>query len=263
MRGSRYTAQVRSVANFLLVACVSILAVHANANGADESEIRRGRFDITFTPAQLLDAETLASVAEFVDADEEITWKVHVPETYDSDKPAGLMVYISPSDRGYMPRGWQPVIDDQNFIWISADESGNNTKVGRRMLFAVLGTQVATLDYQIDNERVYLSGFSGGGKVSGMVAIHFANQFKGAIYICGAEFWNQTPPPLFEHVKTNRYVFLSGSNDFNLDLTKKIYRRYKNAGLTEIKLIVVPRMAHSNPDTKYFREAINYLDERE
>jgi predicted esterase len=254
---------MRILGSALILLCASIIVVHANANEADEPDIRRGQFDITFTPAQLLDAETLASVAEFVDADEEITWKMHVPESYDPAKPAGLMVYISPSDKGYMPRGWQPVIDDQNFIWISADQAGNETRVGRRMLFAVLGTQLAAVDYRIDEDRVYLSGFSGGGKVSGMVAIHFANKFKGAIYICGAEFWDQSPPPLFEQVETNRYVFLSGSNDFNLDLTKKIYRSYKGAGLSQIKLIVVPRMAHSNPNTKYFRQAVNFLDERE
>jgi predicted esterase len=254
---------MRILGSALILLCASIVVVYANANEADEPDIRRGQFDITFTPAQLLDAETLASVAEFVDADEEITWKMHVPESYDPAKPAGLMVYISPSDKGYMPRGWQPVIDDQNFIWIGADEAGNETRVGRRMLFAVLGTQLAALDYRIDDDRVYLSGFSGGGKVSGLVAIHFSNKFKGAIYICGAEFWDQSPPPLFEQVETNRYVFLSGSNDFNLDLTKKIYRSYKGAGLSQIKLIVVPRMAHSNPNTKYFRQAVNFLDERE
>ncbi len=175
---------MRILGSALILLCASIVVVHANANEADEPDIRRGQFDITFTPAQLLDAETLASVAEFVDADEEITWKMHVPESYDPTKPAGLMVYISPSDKGYMPRGWQPV-------------------------------------------------------------------------------WDQSRPTLFEQVETNRYVFLSGSNDFNLDLTKKIYRSYKGAGLSRIKLIVVPRMAHSNPNTKYFRQAVNFLDERE
>ena len=254
---------MRCVTNALVLLCALIISVFAHAEQAGEEEVLRGSFEVTFVPAQLLDAETLASVADFITEDEEITWEIHVPETYDAANPAGLMVYISPSDKGYMPRGWQPVLDEENFIWISANESGNKTKVGRRMVFAVLGPQIVKKHYQIDDDRVYLSGFSGGGKVSGMVAINFANLFRGAIYICGAEYWRQSPPTFFEHVKNNRYVFLSGGQDFNLDLTRKIYRRYKSAGLEGIKLIVVSKMGHQNPNEKYFRQAINFLDERE
>ncbi|MGI9271936.1 MAG: hypothetical protein ACR2QT_09180 [Woeseiaceae bacterium] len=241
--------------------CASAALAHAAET--TEADIRRGQFDVSFTPAQLLDAETLASVAEFVAADEEVIWKVHVPETYDPAEPPGLMVYISPSDSGWMPRGWQPVIDENNFIWISADNAGNESPVGRRMLFAVLGPQIIRQLYEIDNDRIYLSGFSGGGKVSGMVAIDFANLFRGAIYIGGAEHWRGSTPKYFEHVKNNRYVFLAGDRDFNLDLTKKIYRRYKSAGLDQIKLIVMPRSGHQNPDAGHFRQAINFLDTRE
>lgn len=241
---------------FVIVLSSPIITVHAQ-------DIRRGEFDITFTPAQLLDAETLASVAEFISADEEITWKMSVPESYDPSRPAGLVVYISPSDRGWIPRRWQPVMDDENLIWIGADNSGNDTVIARRMLFAVLGPSIVRQDYEIHSDRIYLSGFSGGGKVSGMVATNFANLFQGAIYICGAEYWNETPPPPLEQVIQNRYVFLSGHKDFNLDLTKTIYRRYKRAGVSNSKLLIAPGMGHQNPSAKYFRQAIDFLDARE
>ena len=253
---------VKSLTTLLVICWVSTFALNAYANETGESEVRRGQFDLTFTPAELLDATTLANVAEFIDADEEITWKLYVPESYDPTKLAGLLVYIPPIDKGYMPTAWQPVVDDQNLIWISANDSGNDTDVRRRMLFAVLGTQTVALDYRINSERVYLAGFSGGGKVTSKVAIHFANLFKGAIYICGAELWNESPPPAFEQIKKNRYVFLSGDKDFNLDLTKDIFRRYKRAGLTNIDLIIVPQMAHRTPDTKYFGRAVSFLDEQ-
>ncbi len=130
------------------------------------------------------------------------------------------------------------------------------------MLYAVLGPQIAAKNYRIDTDRIYLSGFSGGGKVAGMVSIDFANLFKGAIYICGTEHWTSHPPKLFDQVKANRYVFLTGTEDFNRDLTGDTYYKYKKAGLRNIKLMVVPRMRHENPSTRNFRTAINYLDER-
>lgn len=232
------------------------------AETSQAQEIQSGRFEVTFTPAELLDQDTLESVAEIIAADEEITWEMYVPDAYDANKPAGLMVYISPTPRGRLPRGWRTAIEDENLIWISANRSGNNIHTAKRMLYAVLGPQIAAKNYVIDGGRVYLSGFSGGGKVASMVAIDFANLFKGAVYIGGAEFWETDPPLQLEQVRKNRYVFLSGQRDFNLSLTREIHRKYKAAGLISIELMIIPGMLHSTPGTQDFREAINFLDER-
>ena len=242
---------------------VLVVAFFFVCASAAASEIQYGQFEVTFKAAELMDAATIDTVSGFMDADEDITWKMYVPETYDPTIPAGLMVYISPSQKGWMPRPWQSVIDDENLIWISANASGNEVVVAKRMIYAVLAPQIATASYRIDPDRVYLSGFSGGGKVSGMVAINFANIFRGAIYICGAEYWSEDRPQMFSYVEKNRYVFLTGTEDFNRDLTYKIYRKYQSAGLVNVDLINVPRMTHQNPSTRYFLKAINFLDQRE
>ena len=240
-----------------------VVAFFFSYASAAASEVQYGQFEVTHSAAELLDPETIATVSEFMDVNEEIVWNMHVPESYDPNVPAGLMVYISPSDQGLMPRGWQPVIDEENLIWISASASGNEVLVAKRMIYAVLAPQIATASYKIDPDRVYLSGFSGGGKVSGMVAINFANIFRGAIYICGAQFWSEDRPQMLSQVEKNRYVFLTGSEDFNRDLTYRIFRKYESAGLENVELINVPRMTHQNPSTHYFRKAINFLDQRE
>ena len=229
---------------------------------SDPQSTQYGRFEVSYSPAQLLDRSTLDSVSKIITADEEITWKMYVPETYDPNHPAGLLVYVSPTPKGSIPRKWRPVVKEENLVWISANRSGNNIHTSRRMLYAVLGPRVAARKYQIDSDRIYLSGFSGGGKVASMVAIDFAALFKGAIYICGTVHWTNHPPKLFEQIKTNRYVFLSGDEDFNRALTHSIYRKYQEAGLRNIKLMIIPGMQHSTPDSRDFRKAINYLDQR-
>lgn len=241
------------------------LLLGSSASLADEAvaEIQYGQFELTHQPAKFLDQETIDSVSHFIDVEADVTWKLYVPESYDPDKPAGLMVYISPTQKGWIPRKWQPVFDDANMIWISANESGNEVVVGKRMIYAVLAPQIATRKYKIDEDRIYLSGFSGGGKVSGMVAINFANLFRGALYICGAQYWNEDPPRHFANVEQNRYVFLTGTQDFNRDLTYKIFFKYEEAGLENIEVINVPRMAHANPNATYFRKALEFLDRRE
>ena len=251
-----------SLSSYLpLIIGLSVLATTEPASGSEE--IQYGQFEVTHKAVEFLDPETIDTVASFLDAETDITWKMYVPKSYDPARPAGLMVYISPSQKGWIPRKWQSVFNDSNMIWISANESGNEVVVGKRMIYAVLAPQIAAKNYQIDKDRIYLSGFSGGGKVSGMVAINFANLFRGALYICGAEYWNEEPPRHFANVEKNRYVFLTGSQDFNHDLTYKIFFKYEAAGLENIELINVPRMAHENPDTRYFRKALEFLDHRD
>jgi predicted peptidase len=238
-------------------------SVTASADDSATKDMRHGQFEVTFTPAQLLDDASIDRMSPAIGADEEITWNMYVPESYDANKPAGLIVYISPSKKGSVPRKWKSVIDDENFIWISANQSGNDIDPSKRLLYAVLGPQIASRNYEIDSARVYLSGFSGGAMVASIVAIDFANLFKGAIYICGALPWEKNPPVLFEQISANRYVFLSGDNDFNLESVKSVHQQYKEAGLSRITMIRIPRMGHDNPDTKGFRKAIKFLDDRE
>ncbi|MCH9695755.1 MAG: hypothetical protein K0U72_14665 [Gammaproteobacteria bacterium] len=230
--------------------------------GADDSALQYGRFQVTGPASELMDAVTAEALSGIVDADQEISWQMYVPETYDPQKPAGLMVFVSPTPRGGMPIGWKPVFDESNLILISADSSGNRTRTKKRMFFAVLAPYAASQRYNIDPTRIYVSGFSGGGKVASITAIQFANLFTGAIYVCGVESIPKVSPEQLELAKSHRYVFMTGSDDFNRVPTRNMYARYERKGLTNISLVTVPRMAHSIPGEEHFREAMRFLDER-
>ena len=58
----------------------------------------------------------------------------------------------------------------------------------------------------------------------------------------------------------NRFVFLSGSKDFNRMQTRRVQQRYIEAGAAHTSLIIVPGMAHRRPDAHYLTEAILFLD---
>lgn len=225
--------------------------------------IQVGSFDVNRRASDLIDAATLETMSDILDADAKINYQVYVPESYDPEEPPGVLVYVSPMPLGQMPNGWQPLFDDENLIYISADRSGNRTLTKRRMLFAALAPYILAQNYEIDPARVYVSGFSGGGKVASIAAIQFANLFTGAVYICGVEFWSEIPPDLHDRVMSNRYVFLTGGRDFNRDLTNKIYDRYERAGVANIDLMTISGMGHDEPGREDFRAAIQYLDKRD
>ncbi|MGH8221754.1 MAG: prolyl oligopeptidase family serine peptidase, partial [Woeseiaceae bacterium] len=217
---------------------------------------------LTLTLADLLSGEAAAAVEGVVQADESIEWQMYVPPNYEPSRPAGLLVYVSPTQSGEIPRGWSDVLDRRNLIWIGADRAGNAERVARRVLLALLAAPAARRDYAIDPERVYISGLSGGGKVASMIATDQAQLFRGAIYNCGVEVWDTDEPAGLEEMRQNRYVFVTGTYDQALEPTKRAYRAYKRAGVENAKLMVIRHMTHRNPDSYDFEEALIYLDSR-
>jgi predicted esterase len=248
----------RALIPAILLFATSVLAGDAETGDSG----RHGEFRTSLTITQAAGAELARSVESVVPLDEIIAWEFYVPEDYRPEKPPGLMVYISPSPSGKIPRGWKAVLDRHNMIWVAARNSGNRVTVARRAIYALIATALADRRYNIDPERVYLSGFSGGGKVASMVAIDHPHLFKGAIYTCGVKFWDEHPPGQLGLVGQNHYVFVTGSMDHALELTRTVHKKYLESGIANSKLMVIRRMTHKNPRGPDFEQALQYLDSR-
>ena len=229
---------------------------------AEPVSVQTGQFQISNTMLQILGASTARNARKVILPDESLTWEIYVPDDYRPDNPPGLMVYISPTPSGEIPRDWKTVMEEHNLIWVAANGSGNTAMVSRRAILAMIAPTLMQKQYKIDRERVYLSGLSGGGKMASMVATDNAHLFKGAVYNCGVDFWRQDPPKRFEQIKQNHYVFVTGTLDQALEPTKRVYKQYRKAGVENIKLMVIPNMTHRNPNRFKFSEAIGFLDSR-
>jgi len=116
-------------------------------------------------------------------------------------------------------------------------------------------------DYLIASNRIYISGFSGGGRAASKLASQYPEVFSGAVYICGVDFWNEELDIRVERLVKNRFVFLTGSKDFNRVETQGVYHRYLDAGAQLSKLMVVPGMSHELPDAAALEEALDFLAE--
>jgi len=217
---------------------------------------------IETTPAELLGVEQAAVYEKILAPDKPVSWQVYLPASNKADTP-GVLVYVSPMDTGEIDKRWREVMDKQNLIYISANDVGNEIPTIRRMVMANLAVQALAQDYIFDPGRIFISGFSGGGKVASLLATQYPEVFSGAIYICGVYFWKEDQTPNVEKVLRNRFVFLSGSKDFNRMQTRRIQQRYIEAGAAHTRLIIVPGMAHRRPDARYLTEALAFLDGRE
>lgn len=239
----------------------SLLSANAGLCG-DSKSVRTGEYQLTFTLTEVTGTDAAGEVESVISPDKSITWDVYVPGGYRLEKPAGLLVYISPTPSGDIPRRWKSVMDERNMIWIAARSSGNRVMTARRAIYAIYAPTLAGKHYTIDHERIYLAGLSGGGKVASVVATDFPQVFKGAMYNCGVKFWGERSPRQIELVKQNHYVFITGTRDHALKSTKKVHEQYLESGVVHSTLMVIHNMDHRNPDSDAFDEAIQYLDSR-
>ena len=251
---------MRSTLRYALIVAISVATPEPSLAGDDS--VRTGKLRLTSTIGEIAGVDPARTVENVISPDEPVTWNVFVPESYEPRRPAGLIVYISPSPSGEMPRGWRHVLENGNLIWIAAEESGNQTLPARRALYALVAPMLAGKTYEIDPERIYLAGLSGGGKMAGMVAADYPHLFKGAIYNCGIDSLENHPTSQMDLFERNHYVFLSGTRDQALQETKRVHKEYLKSGVENSKLIVVPNMGHRNPDSSRFALAIRYLDSR-
>jgi len=203
--------------------------------------------------------QTAPRYGELFDPGEEVTWQYYVPPNYSPDNAAGLLVYISPTQSGAMPKAWRSVLDKHNLIWVGADSSGNRTRVPRRVLLSLLAVEHAQLDYSIDEKRIYLSGFSGGGRVASMAAMDHPQVFSGGLFFCGADLWDLESSLDMDIIREHRYVLITGTLDQALEPVKRTYRGYRKAGISNTKLMIIRNTGHNTPRRSDFAKAVAFL----
>jgi len=210
---------------------------------------------------------------------EDESFAVTVPETYTREKSFGLLVWISPADSGMVPREWLETLAKRNLIAVGANNSGNSRGVGYRIGFALDAVHNLSRLYSIDPKRIYISGFSGGGRTASRVGLTFADIFGGGIYQGGMDFYKAVADPadakkefrplfvkpegdLLKKMKTeSRHVVLVGQEDFNRPSSKAIFDvMTKREGFTRATYVEMPGKGHEPADAETLGKALDTLD---
>ena len=211
----------------------------------------------------------------------DFTFELYVPPDYSGKKPYGLMVYISPGPRVYFfgmtrPQG---VYAKHSLIHVAAYNSGNKQKVLVRLGLAIDAVGNMKKRYNIDPDRIYVTGASGGGRCASMLGLSFADVFDGAFPHVGCYFftrikslkdpkkgWNakfiRPVSAVYRKARgKNRYVLLTGQHDFNREETESTYvNGFKKLAFKHATYIEVPGMGHYSPPAKFFEQGLIALD---
>ncbi len=132
--------------------------------------------------------------------------------------------------------------------------------------------------YKIDANRIYVSGFSGGGRVASMLAMTHPETFSGGIFVMGVSYWEPMKVPgdpakswgvgfgrpsdatLTLARERGRYALMTGEKDFNREQTTAYYETGYRKVLQHVILLEEPKIAHTLPSEDWYEKAIVFLD---
>lgn len=201
---------------------------------------------------------------------------LYVPPAYDPEgEPYGVVVWVSPVDDGGIPAELRPVFDQRRLIWIGPNNAGNQRHLYPRAGLALDAALNVDRFYSIDPDRIFISGLSGGGRMSAMQAVAYPDVFAGGFSIIGVTTYLSisvgpgsgqlvpqfpTPSPyLLERAKQQPFVVMTGSGDFNREECQLTAAAYEHDGFTDLHLLDIDGMGHEMPSAEHFARGLDLL----
>lgn len=187
-------------------------------------------------------------------------------------KPAagyGVMVFIAPQHHFPLTSDFRKELDRRGFIYIAAYASGNDQNVyKRRVPLALHGLAHVMANYEVDPERVFVSGFSGGSRVAQRLATAYPDVFRAAMLVGGSDAIGRDgflPPPadLMALYQTRMRVVVATGREDTPNRAKDGRSRvtleaYCTAGLAQV---IPPRVGHEMPYGKPLAKALDAMEQ--
>ncbi len=231
---------------------------------------------------QVLEVDPAAGTYDLADE----SFEVFVPEEDGGDGRSdgtastgfGLMVWVSPTQHGRPYPHLLETLRRHRVIWVGANSAGNPRAGWDRMALALDAAHNMQQLYHIDPRRIYVGGYSGGGRISTGLSLHFPEVFQGGFFVYGCDYYRDVDapdkpgmvwpaafePPTKEVLKLikkrNRYVFLTGELDFNRLQTRTNERLYREDGFRHTTYFEIPGAHHySGVPSEWLDRALSFL----
>jgi len=114
-------------------------------------------------------------------ADPSQSYALYLPSSYSPDKPWPIVYAFDPVARGDLPvRQMQAMAEEYGYILAGSNNSRNGPAKAQFEAAEALWDDTHRR-FSIDSQRVYATGFSGGGRVAGMIALSCDRCIAGVI----------------------------------------------------------------------------------
>jgi tetratricopeptide (TPR) repeat protein len=191
----------------------------------------------------------------------------------------GLLVWVSPGFFGGTVRPeMRELLAQHRLIWVGANQSGNDRVLWDRWALALDAVWNLRRLYAIDPERVYVAGFSGGGRVASALTMLYPDVFRAGLMVMGIDWYHDLPVPdqpgahwpapfekpprdLLRLARDRRFVVLTGEHDFNRAQSRVVHRELEREGFAAATYLEVPGMSHYDPvPGEWLARAFSVLD---
>ncbi len=267
-----------------LITLLLLFVIVPLAQGADYPKFSAGEYDVVFQEAAPESSDR--ELKRRFDAKEappaydvaKEKFRIVVPKSYRHDAAAwGLFVWVDASPVPNIPSDWLPVLAEKKLLVVAANNSGNARALFDRCRMAIDAAHNMKQRFHVNPGRVYVSGASGGGRVSSMLGVAYADIFSGSFPMIGVNFYkpvstgaaNKAWLPIYEpdadilaQAKSkNRYVLLTGEKDFNRENTQRVYKDgFQAEKFRNVLYLEVPDLGHSRPSAEWFVKGLGFLD---
>jgi len=211
---------------------------------------------------------------------EDYNFDIYVPEDYDGTEAYGLVTFINSGNNGGFKSQWLPVLDDKKLIWIAGDQIGNSIFINIRMGVGMAAALRMQELFNIDTDRIYTSGNSGGARMAHNLAYIYPETFKGAMPSCGGsyirevdqDYETQNPDSHYESILNyptdyvdyllpfdQRIANMTSFNDFREGDIMNIYHNGSEEDGLKGKFLETSG-GHCSTTTEHFADAINFVE---
>jgi len=188
------------------------------------------------------------------------TYQLYVPRNYDPKKSYPLVLFVSPSDKATGFRNWQRVCEEQQIVFAGPHDAGNNCEIRRRVRIILDVLDDVRRTYNVDTNRSYIGGFSGGGRIACSIAFALPEYFGGVMPICAAGDLREESWLRHRVIDRLSVAHVTGESDFN----RGEVERFRGPMLADVgvrsRVWVVPKTGHTIPDVRALCEAFRWLE---
>jgi hypothetical protein len=204
------------------------------------------------------------------------SFEVYVPPGCKPGAPHGLLVWIS-SGEAAVPPGWLDVFRRHKLIWACANNAGNRREGAIRLWLALDAVHNMTRRYSVDEDRVYIGGFSAGGALALLTVQWFPDVFRGTYSaMCSNlyrkrkteagtweptlvlnERWSQEVP-LDRLKKELKVVIMRGALDSQWAAAdgRSECEGLRLDGFERVSFVEVPKTGHALPPAAWFERGL-------
>jgi hypothetical protein len=247
-----------------------------------EKKLRSGRLDLPYFESMVqLDGKTRRArlKRQYPDLSRNLSdehMQVRLPVNRKSAELPGVLVWVSPTPNGQIPRIFESACDELNLIAIGVDNNGNTRELTDRLQIHLDSIATIGAYVRIHPRRVYITGMSGGGRCSGILQLAFPDVFMGTVPIVGLDSYHRTPTGKageywperlakpggrwFKMLEERRFACISGTMDFNAPEMEKRTAQMQADGL-DVRLDMIEGMGHTMPSAEQFADALRWVDE--